>query len=623
MSYKTEVLALEPFGYWRMDATSGTIETDIGSGKNNGVYQNDFTLEGTGIPGDTLPGEFAAKFNPTLATGLFFAESTTTVSGTWSLEFWIKPVTTSGWLTGNATVFSAQLLFKVGGAVELNIGNGTTFPILGGSSAPTVVNPEEWTHVVLVAQPTGVKLYLNTVEAFKSTTAATYLLWGSGKALQFASKAGVNLGLKSLYDEIAVYTKVLTPEQIKAHYLAGEPNAVPWVTLPIAASGVETAAGEAAHADLAMRIPLKLPIPAAAYRFRARNFSAAHQTAGSGPMTMNAYIGKPDATERWKGKLAAAPTKVVTAAEIPTASDLITPWISSPTFAAGTKWAASFGLTNAEVSFPYDNGGGLYWQGATSAAQAAEEKAPSTTGPALLTIMDVRLEVQWAGRYGIAIGDSITDSGPGTDGGPFPYETWPGVLGLNLGYPVADMGVQGSTAANWIITTNELWTRMSSIAAGHTPDFAVVSLGFNDIVAGELLATIEGNIETIMNYLKTTLKIPRVYLGTVTPGQSGTEAAEQFMSNGQNVVREELNTWMRGKPNGAVGVFDFDKKLRTPGTHFMNPAYGTITTLIPHPNRTGYAAMASLATEQLGGGEEVVPIGGRNHRHYIRVGASA
>jgi hypothetical protein len=59
-SYSTAVCNMSPIRYFRMDAPSGTSETDLGSSATNGTYHNGFTLGATGIPALT---DKAASFS--------------------------------------------------------------------------------------------------------------------------------------------------------------------------------------------------------------------------------------------------------------------------------------------------------------------------------------------------------------------------------------------------------------------------------------------------------------------------------------------------------------------------------------------------------------------------------
>lgn len=218
MTYAQQVLAAGAVGYWRLGESSGTIAADV-LGTHDGMY----------VGGPTLgqPSLLASDPNTAVVFGgtqNVTIPNTTTIalSEDFSLECWFK--TTN---SGQNTIFlgtwrqsdsfghgigqngsNIRLLFNGGGALDVSapqIHDGSphhvvaTYTAAGGGA----VVPRLYLDGVLVGTNTPV-----TVSSAPVTCC-------------IASAGDSSLKFTGTLDECVVYTGVLPPATVLAHYLAG------------------------------------------------------------------------------------------------------------------------------------------------------------------------------------------------------------------------------------------------------------------------------------------------------------------------------------------------------------------------------------------------------------------
>lgn len=248
--YSTEVCADNPTRYYRMDATSGTTETDIGSNARNATYTGGFTLNQTGAltgSGSTSPSvAFASASNGRMVrihdgiSGLGDCNPRLGSGQGWTLEAWVNPTSIPGAgiiasCTGPAPITSANAYmyaYYTSGVVELSMwntsGGGTGVTVLSYGAGPST---SVWTHYVLTtvadssSHISSAVLYKNGVQvqtgsytavALKDANASNAIDWTSGELVD-----GTNFPINGRVDELAVYQTALSSARALAHYNAG------------------------------------------------------------------------------------------------------------------------------------------------------------------------------------------------------------------------------------------------------------------------------------------------------------------------------------------------------------------------------------------------------------------
>lgn len=100
----------------------------------------------------------------------------------------------------------------------------TLYPDFTSATMPGPLTLNTWYHAVGTYDGTTLRLYVNG--QLVATQTSTLNLGTHPKLLRVGDlDAGTNEHLRGAVDEFAVYTSVLTPRQVRAHYLAGSPAA--------------------------------------------------------------------------------------------------------------------------------------------------------------------------------------------------------------------------------------------------------------------------------------------------------------------------------------------------------------------------------------------------------------
>ena len=221
--YASVVLADKPVAYWRLGESSGTQAGDYWGG-HDGIYHN-ATL---GQPGfSLLDPDTAATFGPGINSyvgniqGVSFTGPGS--SATFSLEFWAKGLPSQQLGDG------AFICKGTGGGGEQFCIDGYQssyrFYGSGGGGAQSTISPDgTWQHVVGVCDgPNGQwLLYVNGQQAAAGTVPTTMLTTAHEVTLAARQSASgdYDFGWNALLDEVAVYNKALTADQVMAHYNA-------------------------------------------------------------------------------------------------------------------------------------------------------------------------------------------------------------------------------------------------------------------------------------------------------------------------------------------------------------------------------------------------------------------
>ncbi|MDD4018193.1 MAG: hypothetical protein PHV28_09630 [Kiritimatiellae bacterium] len=215
-AYAQSVLASRPLAYWRLEEWGGATAVDATPAKRNAAY-------GTGIA-RWLDGPVSPAFSGTgvinrcvhLAGGRLSAEvGGLKVKYTVELWFWnglpngLRPVT--------------GILFARGGDVLAiggtsgNAGRLTFGPLAGR----TVTGPKTWNHVALVRDGGRAEVFLNGSLEFSGRVAPD-----SSSGVFIGGAGGQGETFEGKIDEVALYDRVLTAEEIQRRYLLAAPASV-------------------------------------------------------------------------------------------------------------------------------------------------------------------------------------------------------------------------------------------------------------------------------------------------------------------------------------------------------------------------------------------------------------
>lgn len=371
------------------------------------------------------------------------------------------------------------------------------------------------------------------------------------------------------------------------------------VTMSLGAPRTQNAAG--ALSAWAERIPIRTPRKTLRWRLRVAN-RVLNPTAASSPLTQQftigdvyfGLVGALTADGRPAGAWAAAPTKVLNSALMKAdGTDWVSPWVTDPSAQFAPDVTAQLGITlsgtnngngSATTSSHYGHRSTTAGINAVNHTQLARTNFVGNT-----LALDKRIEYEFVGEdtVGLLIGASgdegynLTVALDGTGGYEVlpVHETWAGVQGLRSKTHWVNASIVGATQTPFLDRTALPYSRFD--LATTVPDFAVVSLGGNSVIAGGVLATIKTEIGTVVDQVRL-LGIKRVYLATIVPVDFATPT-----NDANETLRGNVNTWLRTNPFQADGVIDVDLYLRDPSTP-RRQVPGFVETDKIHPNHGGY-----------------------------------
>lgn len=277
-NYATTVLADGPQAYYRLEDPTGSAT--ITNAVDLNTYQGTVTFDDTG----SFPqfrqagvGSNSVAFHLYTPEGGVPQKSHIEVpyapelnqEGSFSIEFWAR-VTSWGsnnrCILGNVSSFSSGWWFRQEpGATPrwIYVQNGGGIYMAGGS-----ITKNEWAHLVVTYDGTTVRFYGNGAQKWTSTGTVPALNTGGPLCLGGDPTLSGEEFFDGNVDEVALYNKALTADQVKLHYEVGLTNiAIPPVPATIAAD----------------------PAPASAYAGRTATFSV--NANGTTPLSYQWYKG--------------------------------------------------------------------------------------------------------------------------------------------------------------------------------------------------------------------------------------------------------------------------------------------------------------------------------------------
>ncbi len=233
-AYSKAVLASKPVAYWRMNELSGTGAVDL-TGKHHGVYEQRvaFCLPAmedlSGAETEYRAAHFAGGRMQVEEIGL--GENYSVELWFWNgLPFDARPVT--GYFfsigkPGDQTAAGDHL--GIGGTHQDSLtagkliffnGNEKDQMLAGYSSIPLKM----WNHVALIREGKKVTVYLNGNDTPEFTGEVEMTHPESGEAVFLGGRNDGFANLEGKIAEVAIYNRVLKPEEITTHYQAVRPD---------------------------------------------------------------------------------------------------------------------------------------------------------------------------------------------------------------------------------------------------------------------------------------------------------------------------------------------------------------------------------------------------------------
>lgn len=239
-AYPRAVLEAKPLAYWRLEEWSGPTATDATASQLTARYEPGIARWLDGPDSTAFSGDGHINRCPHLAGGRLRAEARG-LGTDYSIEFWLwnglatdaRPVTGCLFARGNGGGPVSDLL-SIGGreqaeqAGRLVFSSGKTgHAVLAGRSD---LGLRKWRHVVLVRDGRTASAYLDgKLEISGEIDSAAP---ASVASLYFGGDPSSRANFEGRLDEIALYARTLSPEEIQAHFQAA---ALP---APIAASTI-------------------------------------------------------------------------------------------------------------------------------------------------------------------------------------------------------------------------------------------------------------------------------------------------------------------------------------------------------------------------------------------------
>jgi hypothetical protein len=216
--YKEQVLADNPLGYWRLDETSGTTATNLGSlgAAADGTYTGGVTQNVNGAVVGNQAASFDGSDDYVLLPGVWGGTSAGTIEG------WVNSNSAAG-DTFRAIVSSTTFNF---GHFQLYSGAGGSTGFYGGGfpTAPPVPPVNTWHHLALVADNAGTTVYVDGA-VFSTAGGISSVITPSADG-EVAIARGFSGGrlFSGGLDEIAIYSTALSQARIQAHIASAVPE---------------------------------------------------------------------------------------------------------------------------------------------------------------------------------------------------------------------------------------------------------------------------------------------------------------------------------------------------------------------------------------------------------------
>ncbi|MFP9100920.1 LamG-like jellyroll fold domain-containing protein, partial [Flavobacterium sp. RHBU_24] len=140
------------------------------------------------------------------------------ISGSYTVEAWAKPSTTSGTLSiVSSRNAGASFDFKLtgGNVIHGDIGTGSSW-LTTTADAIYTYTANQWLHIAYVVTPTGYTIYVNGQQVSTNTFSGTPLFINTTSILDIGSLGGYAEFFTGSIDEVKIYNVALTQGQIQS-----------------------------------------------------------------------------------------------------------------------------------------------------------------------------------------------------------------------------------------------------------------------------------------------------------------------------------------------------------------------------------------------------------------------
>lgn len=223
-AYGKAVYNADPAFYYRLNETSGNVAADSARNGLHGTYT------ATGLTRGVAGGIVGTDDTAVAFSGGGVATSTTMTNPTrYSLELWFSTTTDRGGkligfgnrATGNSTSYDRHVYMTNDGRLAFGAYTGANTVIFTEES----YNDGEWHHVVATQGPDGMKLYVDgelvgTASQTGAQNFTGYWRIGGDNLNNWPSRPTSNTFTGTI-DEVAVYTTVLSAEEVALHWRRG------------------------------------------------------------------------------------------------------------------------------------------------------------------------------------------------------------------------------------------------------------------------------------------------------------------------------------------------------------------------------------------------------------------
>ena len=215
-------------GWWRLNETSGTAARDASDHGNTGTLVN-IASPATATSGWNTAGKFngAMAFdgsddNVDVGNGTSLA-----ISYTFTVAAWIYPLSVTGSYliysrTGGPSADRTPYFGILNGVLAAIIGDGTSYQNINSG---VVIQVNQWQHVVFYFNGTKTGYYRNGINIYEiNQTVFPVNRRGSFNIGSFAP--GVYRCFNGLIDDVRVYNRTLTADDVLALYNNGGPSVI-------------------------------------------------------------------------------------------------------------------------------------------------------------------------------------------------------------------------------------------------------------------------------------------------------------------------------------------------------------------------------------------------------------
>lgn len=239
-AYAQAVLAAKPMAYWRLEEWSGATAADASVFQRSAHFEPGIARWLDGPDSPAFSGIGHINRCPHLAGGRLYTEARG-LGQTYSVEFWLwnglvtdaRPVTGCLFARGTISGPSGDLL-SIGGSEKaeqtgrLVFSCGKPSSALAGSSS---LGLRKWHHVALVRDGPAISAYLDgELEIHGIAAAATP---APEESLFFGGDPTHLANFEGKLDEIALYARALSPQEVQTHFqAAGLPAPSTALTIP-------------------------------------------------------------------------------------------------------------------------------------------------------------------------------------------------------------------------------------------------------------------------------------------------------------------------------------------------------------------------------------------------------